>query len=118
MLPRQPMTVVVLETRMSQRLAERPTNQLALDQLYKQQRKLQSQLDCDADFLNTERKFFNLPVPARKTEGNYALESFTLSSVELSAVVDQHASNDVDWTTAYLEDFDDRQPSNLSRDFK
>jgi len=79
-------------------------------------------LDWDADALNTERQFFNLPVPARKTEGNYALESLTLSSVGPTAVMDRHAGDDVDQTTAYPEDskeeFDERQPNNLSRDFK
>lgn len=118
-LPRRPATVVMLETRMSKRLAERSANQLALDKLHKQQSKLQSQLDCDADSLNTERQFFNLPVPARKTEGNCALESFTFSSVGPSAMVDLHASGDVDQATAYLEDsdaweIDDMQPDNLS----
>lgn len=122
MLPRRPVTVVMLETRMSQKLAERSATQLALEKLYKQQRKLQSQLDCYADSLNTERKFFNLLVPARKTEGNYALESFTVSSVGPSAVVDLHACNDVDQATAYVEDsdaweFDDKQPDNFPRDF-
>ncbi|DBB18229.1 TPA: hypothetical protein ACH3X3_003195 [Trebouxia sp. C0006] len=104
------------------RLAERSATQLALDKLHKQQNKLQSQLDWDADALNTERQFFNLPVPARKTEGNYALESLTLSSVGPTAVMDRHAGDDVDQTTAYPEDskeeFDERQPNNLSRDFK
>ena len=122
MLPRRPVTVVMLETCMSKRLAERSANQLALDKLQKQQNKLQSQLDWDADALNTERQFFNLPVPARKTEGNYALESFAFSSVGLTAVVDQHASNDVDQTTAYPEDskeeLDKRQPRNLSQGLK
>ncbi len=107
---------------MSQKLAERSATQLALDKLHKQQNKLQSQLDWDADALNTERQFFNLPVPARKTEGNYALESLTLSSVGPTAVMDRHAGDDVDQTTAYPEDskeeFDERQPNNLSRDFK
>ena len=122
MLPGRPVTVVMLETCMSKRLAERSATQLALDKLQKQQNKLQSQLDWDADALNTERQIFNLPVPSRKTEGNYALESFAFSSVGITAVVDQHASDDVDQTIAYPEDskeeLDNRQPRNLSQGLK
>ncbi|KAA6426046.1 MAG: hypothetical protein FRX49_03898 [Trebouxia sp. A1-2] len=117
MLPRRPITVVMLEACMSKRLAEHSANQLALGKLHKQQSKLQSQLDCDAESLNTERSFFDLPVPARKTEGNYALQCFTFSSVGPSAVVDLQACNDQ--ATAYVEDsdaweFDEMRPDNLS----
>ncbi len=104
MLPRRPVTVVMLETRMSKRLAECSANQLALNKLQKQQNKLQSQLEWDADALNVERQFFGLPVPARETEGNYALESLTFSSVGSTAVMDRPARDDVDQTTAYPED--------------
>ncbi len=105
-LPRRPITVVMLETRISKRLAERSANQLALNKLLKQQSKLQTQLDCDADSLNAERQFFHLPVPTRRTEGNYAFESFTFSSVEPSAMVDLHASINAEQATASLEDSD------------
>ena len=78
--PSRPTSVVMIERRMSQLLAQESSNAWALEQLSAEQDQLKKQLQQYADELNEERQHYNLPVPKKTSSGGYAIESFTLSS--------------------------------------